>query len=195
VVKKIHKWVHDRVILSFVELLKNPFSHGLFGGIFEDWMQTALGQNKRKSSFLYGGNDLEFPFSGIQSYAWSRKKGGKVLFPQIHLEDKIFKKPDGVDSSSIDDHGIYDDYLLLLQATVGMPHSGAKLLAVEDIIAAARLAQKDTKIFMVYVVPQSRVSDFRPPTCGELVGVGATVCVGVITDEDDRFAKYLTELS
>ena len=46
VAKKIHKWVHDKVILnktSFVELLKNPFSHGLFGGIFEDWMQTALG--------------------------------------------------------------------------------------------------------------------------------------------------------
>ena len=76
-----------------------------------------------------------------------------------------------------------------------MSHSGAKLLAVEDIIAAARLAQKDIKIFMVYVVTQSRVSDFRPPTCGELVGVGATVCVGVITDEDDLFAKHLTELS
>ncbi len=68
-------------------------------------------------------------------------------------------------------------------------------MAVEDIIPAARLAQKDIKICMVYVVPQSRVSGFRLPTCGELVGVGATVCVGVITDEDDLFAKYLTELS
>jgi hypothetical protein len=198
VAKSIHKWVNSKAVLdktSFVELLRNPFSHGLFGGIFEDWMHTALGKNGKVLRFSHGDKVLEFQFSGIQSYAWSRKKNGKVLFPELQLEDKIFFKPDGVDSPSIDGYGIHDDFLLLIQATVGLTHSGAKLLAVEEIITAARFVQKEVKIYMVYVVPQAHLSDFRPPTCRELVDVGVTVCVGVITDDDDLIAKYSSELS
>ncbi len=78
-----------------------------------------------------------------------------------------------------------------------MSHSGAKLLAVNDIIAAAKGAnpESDVKICMIYVIPQAHASKFRPPLCNGLVAVGVTVCVGSITNEDDLIAKYLSELS
>ena len=71
---------------------------------------------------------------------------------------------------------------------------GVNLLAVENIVAAAQAANRNINICMVYVVPQA-LSDFRPPMCDELVGVGAAVCVGVITDEDGLIARYVRELS
>ena len=65
VAKLIHKWDTDKEILdktTFVGLLKNPFPHGLFGCIFEDWLQTALGKERKVLRFLYQGTYQEIQF-------------------------------------------------------------------------------------------------------------------------------------
>ena len=129
----------------------------------------------------------------MQSYSWRRKKTGKVMFASIHLENGVFNKPDGVDSPAIDGYGVQSNTLVMVQPTVSLTHSGAKLLAVEDLITAAKL-KGVTAVLMVYVVLAKNVGQFRAPACKELAEAGVTICVGTITDESDLIAKFNAEL-
>ncbi len=62
----------------------------------------------------------------------------------------MFNKPDGLESPSIDGYAVHSNTLVMVQPTVSLTHSGAKLLAVEDPIDAAKL-KGVTAVFMVYV--------------------------------------------
>jgi hypothetical protein len=201
VAKSIHKWVNAHSVMdksSIIELLRNPFSHSLLGGIFKDWVETALGTEGKVLRVSDRTYDLDFTFSGILSYAWRRGTSEKLQLPQVQavqLKNKVYYTPEDVDSSLIDGYAISDDFLLLVYTTVAMSHCGVQLLAVQDIITAAQAANQNMILCMVYVVPQAHASTFRPPACDELIGVGASVCVGVITDEDALMARYARELS
>jgi hypothetical protein len=197
VAKYIHKWISDEAALNienFNELVQSPFSYGLFGGIFEDWVQTGLGEKGKVLEVKLENGIQHFQFNGLQSYSWRRiRKTGKVVFASIHLENEVFNKPDGVDSPSIDGYAVHSNTLVMVQATVSLTHSGAKLLAVIDLINSAT-AKGVTAILMVYVVLAKNLQNFRAPACKELVEAGVKICVGTITDESDLIAKYNAEL-
>ena len=194
VTRLIHKWANAHSVMDtscIVELLQNPFSHGLLGGIFKDWMEAALGTAGKVLRFTHENYDLDFTFSEVQSYPWSRRKSGKLQIPQVRIMNKVYYTPDDVNCSMIDGYGIYDDFLLLTQATVAMSHCGVTFSAVQDIITAAQEANRNIRICMVYVVPQAHAALFRPPTRDKLSGFGASTCVGVIRDEDGLMARYM----
>jgi hypothetical protein len=197
VAKSIYKWVHASVLdqSEIFEHLRDPFSYDLLGGIFGELIDTALGTTGKELRVSHQNNDLDFTFSDIQSYEWCRGKNEKDQTSQVQLKNRVFYTPDDVDSSLIDGYAMYDDFLLLVQATVATSICGVNLLAVENIVVAAQEANRNIKVCLVYDVPQARVSDFRSPMCDELVGVGAAVCVGVITDEDGLIARYVRVLS
>lgn len=196
--KIIHRWICENSALdkkTFISLIRNPFSNGLFGGIFEDFVQTSLGTKRKMLSFTCQSNAMSITFSGTQTYSWSRKKTGHVVMPRVYLEDKIFNKPEGLESPSIDGYGMHDNFLVMIQSTVALSHSGARLLAVKDIISAARGARPTLTAVIVYVVPQNHVAQFRPPMCEELVQDGVVVCVGNIADESELTSMYESNLA
>jgi hypothetical protein len=199
VAKYIHKWVSDESALNienFNELLQCPFSYGLFGSIFEDWVKTGLGEKRKVLEVNLENEFKRFQFNGVQSYSWRRvRKTGKVLFSSIHLEDGVFNKPDGVDSPSIDGYAVHRDSntLVMVQPTVSLTHSEANFLAVNDLIDAAK-EKGVTTILMVYVVLSKNFQQFRAPACKALVEAGVTICVGTITDESDLIATCNAEL-
>ena len=197
VTKYIYRWISEEVALDredFNHLVQNPFSRGLFGTIFEDWVQTGLGEKNKVLEVRIGNGFRRFQFRGMQSYQWNRiRKTGKVLFPNLHLENEVFNKPEGLESPSIDGYAIHSDTLVMVQPTMSLTHSGAKLVAVEDLINAAK-SKGVTSILMVYVVLDKNVQQFKVPDCKELVEAGVTICVGYITDESDLIAKFTSEL-
>mmetsp|Transcript_48371 Transcript_48371/g.101061 ORF Transcript_48371/g.101061 Transcript_48371/m.101061 type:complete len:439 (-) Transcript_48371:159-1475(-) len=197
VAKYIHKWVSDEAALNienFNELIQCPFSYGLFGSIFEDWVKTGLGEKGKVLEVKLENRIQRYQFNGVQSYGWRRiKRTGKVIFASIHLEDGVFNKPDGVDSPSIDGYAVHSNTLVMVQPTVSLTHTGAKLVAVEDLINAAK-SKGVTSVLMVYVVLNKNIQQFKVPDCKELVEAGATICVGFITDESDLIAKFMSEL-
>ena len=197
VAKYIHKWAcedYDINIENFNKLIQNPFSHGFFGSIFEDWVKTVLGEKERELEVRLDDGVRNFKFNGVQSYTWRRnKKTGKVSFPHIHLENGVFNKPDGAESPSIDGYAVHSNTLVMVQPTVSLTHSEAKLVAVEDLIAAAK-KKGVTSVLMVYVVLLKNFEKFRAPVCPDLRAEGVKVCVGVIPDETDLLAKFNEEI-
>ena len=173
VAKFVHKWISDDTALdmrSLNKLLQNSFSHGLFGNIFQDWVHIALGE-KSKTLEVHIENRLQtFQFRGVQSYEWRYSRSRqKVFFPCIYLEDEVLNKPEGKDSPSIDGYAVHSNTFLMIQPTVSLTYTEAKLWAVEGLINAAK-AKGVTDVLMVYVVLKKNVQHFRVPTCAELSG-------------------------
>ena len=197
VAKYIHKWIFEDCALTienFNQLPQNPFSHGFLGTIFEDWVQTGLGEKGRLLEVRLEDGTRNFQFRGAQSCAWRRnKKTGKVTFPHLHLENEVFNKLDGLESHSIDGYAIHSNTLVMIQPTISLTHSEAKLVAVEGLINAAK-AKGVTSILMVYVVLVKNFEKFRAPACENLKAEGVKVCVGVIRDESDLLAKFSAEM-
>ena len=126
---------------------------------------------------------------------WRRvKKTGKVIFESMHPEEGVFNTPDGLESPSIDGYAVHSKTLVMVQTTVSLTHSGAKLKAVEDLIKAAKQKGVSTAL-MVYVVPKQNLGKFRPPACPELVKAGVKICVGTLSEESDLIAKFRDNLS
>ena len=196
VAKYVYRWVQENLEqerLNFIELLQNPFSHGLFDDIFVDWVSQSLGQ-KGRELVISGNTPLTFKFKGIQSFSWNRGKQGVVINP-VRFVNGIFFKPEGLRCPSIDGYSLHGDHLLLFQSTVAQSQSQATYTAVSGIIRAARRMLPRLQILIVYIVPQNVKPHFTAPICETLVKQGAKVVVGVVSEETDLISDFENEIN
>jgi hypothetical protein len=186
VARFVYGWVSDHLNhqrMDFIQLIRNPFSHGLFGTIFENWVSSGL-SSKGKMLVLPRVTPRRLVFHGLQYFSWKQLRT-KVAISPVLLETGILYKPEGSKCPSIDGYALHGDVLLLLQSTVARSHSKAVYSVVVDIIVAARAKIAHVRILMVYIVPQAVKAHFRAPVCSSLLEEDVSVVVGVVNDETD----------
>jgi len=92
VAKSIHKWVNASVLdkSEIVELMRNPFSYDLLGGIFKEWMETALGTAGKVLRFSHQNNDLDFTFSDIHHMNGAGKRMKRFRLHKFSSRTRFF---------------------------------------------------------------------------------------------------------
>ena len=200
VAKYVYEWVKDKAStdrVTFNDFLQNPFSRGLFGTVFEDWVSHSIGRRCKELQIVDGKGILKIKCKETQFYAWKRFKNGRVEYEKpIKLDDSVFYKPTGGGTCpSIDGYTLHGNNLLLIQPTVALQHSMATYDTVKYLIVAARGLKSNLRVYMVYLVPKKNIKPFSIPGCPTLVAEGAKVTIGYIQDEADlisRFEDYIT---
>jgi hypothetical protein len=169
---------------NFLTLLHNPWSGGLLGHCFENWVFELL--EARIELIVFNGVNSTFRFDSMEYFSFVPRKP----IPCV-LVGGVLQRPDQASMPSIDAYGIVEKTLLLLQFTVGLTHSDALWKHVRHIVKAARSKFPEIQVVMVYVVPEP--TKFSIPKCDSLEKNLVAVVAGQMNA--DFFPKAFSVLS
>jgi hypothetical protein len=171
--------ISDQVNKSnFLNLFRNPYSGGLLGNCFENWVFEML--EAKTDLIVFNKGKRRFHFDSMKYFNFIPR----ARIPCI-LDNQVLQRPDQGTMPSIDAYGIVGNTLLLLQFTVGLTHSGALWKHVGHIVDTARNRNPEIQVLMVYVVPEPQ--NFSIPKCKSLEEKQVHTAVGQLN------ANFLTK--
>jgi hypothetical protein len=180
---------------TLLNLLRNPWSRGLVGNIFEQWAFEGISHGRvldvqrmvRMSSNAPEKKHSvaeKFTFKAGLSYFHWTKEHGRYSVEDIELENHKMYKASVSNFGSIEGYGRVDNNLFLIQTTVSPNHSPAQWDHVASIVTRAYqdVKKKQLVIFLVYLVP--KLTTFSIPTCPSFKGRTGFICTGMVENDD-----------